>query len=163
MSNCKKSPTPVITGLKLSKDHEGSTVDPTLFKRLVGSLMYLTSMRPDIMYGVRLISIFMESLKYSHWKASKTIPRYVHSTKDLGIMYSASESFNLIGYTDSDNGGSTNDKKRTSRYTFNFGTGVVPWDSKKQPIVTLSSAEADYVAATSATCQAVVRKSLDIS
>ena len=54
------SPIPVITGLKLSKDDEGSTVDPTLFKRLVGSLMYLTSIRPDIMYGVIMISRFME-------------------------------------------------------------------------------------------------------
>ena len=54
MSNCKTGPTLVITGLKLSKDDEGSTVDPMLFKRLVGSLMYLTATRPDIMYGVSL-------------------------------------------------------------------------------------------------------------
>ena len=56
MSNCKTAPTPVITGLKLSKDDEGSTIDPTLLKRLVGSLMYLTATRPDIMYGVSPIS-----------------------------------------------------------------------------------------------------------
>ena len=68
MSNCKTALTPVIIGLKLSKDDEGSTVDPMLFKRLVGSLMYLTATRPDIMYGVSLISIFMESPKDSHWK-----------------------------------------------------------------------------------------------
>ena len=60
MSNCKITPAPVITSLKLSKDDEGSIVDPTLFKRLVGSLMYLTTTRPDIMYGVSLISRFME-------------------------------------------------------------------------------------------------------
>ena len=59
MSNCKISPTPVITGLKLSKDGEGSTIDPTLFKRLAGNLMYLTATRPDNMYGVSLISRFM--------------------------------------------------------------------------------------------------------
>ena len=63
MSNCKTTPTPVITCLKLSKDDEGSTVDHTLFKRLVDSLMYLTATRPDIMYGVSLISRFMESPK----------------------------------------------------------------------------------------------------
>ena len=73
MSNCKEVPTPVITGLKLRKDDDGSTVDPTLFKRLVGSLMYLTATRLDIMYGVNLISIFMESPKDSHWKPSKRI------------------------------------------------------------------------------------------
>ena len=66
MSNCNTSPTPVITGLKLSKDDEGSTVDPMLFKRLAGSLMYLTVTRPDIMYGISMISRFMQSPKDSH-------------------------------------------------------------------------------------------------
>ena len=55
MSNCKTTPTPVITGLKLSKNDEGATVDPTLFKRILGSLMYLIATRPDITYGVSLI------------------------------------------------------------------------------------------------------------
>ena len=68
--------------------------------------------------------------------------RYVSGTKYLGIMYSTSENFKLIGYTDSDNGGNIDDRKRTSGYTFHFGIRVVSWDSKKQPIVTLSSAEA---------------------
>ena len=90
MSNCKTTPTPAIIGLKLSKDDEGSNVDPTLFKRIVGSLMYLIVTRPDIMYGVSMISRFMESPKDSHWQASKRILRYVSGTKDLGIMYSTS-------------------------------------------------------------------------
>ena len=81
--------------------------------------------------------------------------RYVSGTKDLGIMYSTSKKFKLIGYTDSDNGGNIDDRKNTSGYTFHFGIGVVSWASKKQPIVTLSSAEAEYVAMTSVTCQAV--------
>ena len=84
------SPTSIIIGLKLSKDDNGSTVDPTMYKRLVGNLMYLTAMRKDIMYGVSLISRFMESPKDSHWQASKIILRYVSGTKDLGIMYSTS-------------------------------------------------------------------------
>ena len=64
--------------------------------------------------------------------------RYGSGTKDLGIMYSSSKKFKLTRYTDSDNGGNIDDKKSTSRYTFHFGTGVMLWDSKKQPIVTLS-------------------------
>ena len=90
MSNCKTAPTPVITGLKLSKDDEGYTVDPTLFKRLVGSLMYLTPTRPKIMYGVSLILRFIESPKDSHWQVGKIIMRYVSGKKYLGIMYSTS-------------------------------------------------------------------------
>ena len=125
MSNCKTAPTLVIIGLKFSKGDEGSTIDPMLFKRIVGSLMYLTMERPCIMYGVSIISRFMESPKDSHWQACKIILRYVSDTKYLGIMYSTSKIFKLTGYTDSDNGGSIDNKKSTSRYTFHFGIGVV--------------------------------------
>ena len=88
--SCNKIFPNLLKYVKLSKDDEESTVDPTLFKRLVGSLMYLTATRPDIMYGVSLISRFMESPKDSHWQAGKRILRYVSGTKDLGIMYSTS-------------------------------------------------------------------------
>ena len=131
-----------------------STLDHALFKRMVGSLMCLTVTRPNIMYGVSLISILMESPKESHWQVVKRILRYVSGTKDIGIMYSNLDTFKLIGYSDSDNGGNTNDRKSTSRYTFHFGTGVVSWDLKKQPNVTLSSTEAEYVA-TSVACQSL--------
>ena len=105
------------------------------------------------MYEISMISIFVESPKDTHWKEGKIIMRYVTGTKDLGIMYSTLDNFKLTRYTDNDNGGNTDDMKSTSRYTFHFGSGVVSWDSKKQPIVSLSSAEAEYVAATSAACQ----------
>lgn len=155
MMKCKPTPTPKVIGLKLSKDDRGSNVDPTLFKRLVGSLMYLTATRPDIIYGVSLISIIMETPKDTHWKAGKRILRYVSGTRNFGIKYSSSDEFKLIGYTDSDCASSIDDRKSTSGYVFNFGTGVVSWSSKKQPIVYLSSTEAEYVAATNVACQAV--------
>ena len=68
--------------------------------------------------------------------------RYVSGTKDLGIMYSTSKKFKVIGYTNIDNGVSIDEKKRTYGYTFHFGTGVVSWYSKKHCKVTLSLAEA---------------------
>jgi hypothetical protein len=155
MLTCKPTPTPIVTSLKLSKDDSGSNVDPTLFKRLVGSLMYLTTTRPNIMYGFSLISRFMEAPKDSHWKVGKRILRYVNGTRNFGISYSKTDEFELIGYTDSDCVSSIDDRKSTSGYVFHFGNGVVSWSSKKQPIVSLSSTEAEYVAATSAACQAV--------
>jgi hypothetical protein len=104
---------------------------------------------------VSLISRFMETPKESHWKEGKRILRYVNGTKDFGIMYSTSEDFILIGTIDSDCGGNIDDKKSTYGYTFHFGIGIVSRESRKQPILTLSSAEEEYIAATSVSCQAV--------
>eukprot|EP00253_Pinus_taeda_P030569 PITA_30569 len=113
-------------GLKLSKEDSSKDFDPSLYKSIVGSLMYLTATRPDIMFVVSIISRFMERPKEAHWQAAKRILRYV---KD--------------------------DRKSTSGYVFHMGSGAISWASKKQPIVALSIAEAEYVAATTAACQAV--------
>jgi hypothetical protein len=102
-------------------------VDSTLFKRLEGSLMYLTTTRPDIMYGVSLISRFTETRKESHWKEGKRILRYVNGKKYFGIRYSTSEYFKPIGYNDNDCGGNIDDKKITSRYTFHLGICIISW------------------------------------
>ena len=81
--------------------------------------------------------------------------RYVVGTIGYGILYSKANNFGLIGYTDSDFAGNIDDRKSTSGYIFHIGLGAVSWASKKQPIVTISSAEAEYVAATSTACQVV--------
>ena len=81
--------------------------------------------------------------------------RYVKGTKRYGILYTTLENFELIGYTDSDWAGSIDDRKSISRYVFHMGSGDISWASKKQPIMSLSIAEAEYVAATAVACQAV--------
>lgn len=70
-------------------------------------------------------------------------------------MYSTKNKFELVGYTNSDFLGSIDDRKSTSKYTFHFGTGIVAWASRKQPIITISSTEAEYVVGTSVACQAI--------
>ena len=88
MVNCKSTPTPVETCTNLLRKEDDSVkVDLTLFKRLVGSLMYLTATRLDIMYVVRLISRIMESPKDSHWQVGKRILRYVARTSSCGVLY----------------------------------------------------------------------------
>ena len=77
MMNCKPAVTPIATGTKLSKEDDGSKVDPTLYTRLVRSLMYLIATRPNIMFAVSLISRFMESPKNTHWQARKSILRCI--------------------------------------------------------------------------------------
>eukprot|EP00253_Pinus_taeda_P031978 PITA_31978 len=155
MQECKVAITPMIMGLKLSKEDNNKDFDPILYKSIVGNLMYLTTTRSDIMFAVSLISRFMERPKEAHWQAAKRILRYVKGTKRFGILYNFSESSDLVGYTDSDWVGSVDDWKSTSGYVFHMGSGEISWASKKQPIVALSIAEAEYVAATAAACQAV--------
>ena len=115
--------------------------------------MYLIATRADIMHVVSLISRFMERPKEAHWQAAKIILRYVKRTKRYGILYTTSEDFELIGYTDSDWAGSI-DVRKTSGYVFHMGSRAISWASKKQPIVALSTEEAEYVAATTTSCQA---------
>jgi len=163
MQECKAAITPTVMGLKLSKEDSSKDFDPSLYKSIVGSLMYLTATRPDIMFAVSLISRFMERPKEAHWKAAKRILRYVKGTKRFGILYTFSESSDLVGYTDSDWDGSVDDQKSTSGYLFHMGSGAISWASKKQPIVAFSTAEAEYVVATAAACQAVWMRRLLIS
>eukprot|EP00253_Pinus_taeda_P029357 PITA_29357 len=154
MQESKAIITPTVMGLKLSKEDNNKDFDPSLYKSIVGNLMYLTATRPDIMYAVSLISRFMERPKEAHWQATKRIMRHVKCTKRFGILYTASECSDLIGYTDNDWARSVDDRKSTSSYVFHMGSGAISWASKKQPIVALSTTEAEYVAATAAACQA---------
>jgi hypothetical protein len=130
-------------------------VDPTLYKSLVGSLLYLTTTRPDIMYAANLVSRYMESPKDSHWKMVKQILRYVAGTLNFGLWYTQSDDNHLSSHTDSDFASNLDDRKSTSGHVFHLGTNLISWASKKQPIVSISSAEAEYVVATSASGQAM--------
>eukprot|EP00253_Pinus_taeda_P008063 PITA_08063 len=104
---------------------------------------------------ILIVVLFMERPKEAHWQAAKRILRYVKGTKSFGILYNVSECSDLVGYTDSDWAGSIDGRKSTSGYVFHMGSGAISWASKKQSIVALSTAEAEYVAATAAACQAV--------
>ncbi|GAA0186911.1 transmembrane signal receptor [Lithospermum erythrorhizon] len=146
MKNSNPVSTPCVTGLKLSKNGEGKLVDQTLFRSLAGNLMYLTATRPDIMYAVSLISRFMEKPYSSHWEAAKRILRYINGTIDYGIFYKTRVPVQLVGYTDTDFGGSIDDSRSTLGYAFSLGSGIISWCSKKQPVVALSTTEAEYIA-----------------
>ncbi|XP_050939142.1 uncharacterized mitochondrial protein AtMg00810-like [Cucumis melo] len=155
MMNSKPVATPIETGTKLSKHEEGDDVDPSYFKYLVGSLRYLTCTRPNILFSVGLVSRFMESPTTTHLKVAKRILRYFKGMLNYELFYSSSKEFKLEGYCDSDWAGDTNDRKSTSGYVFFIGNIAFTWSSKNQPIVTLSTCEAEYVAAASCVCHAV--------
>ena len=92
---------------------------------MVGSLMYLTAIRPHLMYVVILISRFMEFTKDSQWKVGKRIMRYVASTLGYGLWYTNTQDSTLTGYTGSDFVGSLDDRKSTSSYAFHLGTNLI--------------------------------------
>lgn len=155
MEDCNSVKNPIVPGHKLSKLGAGEAVDPTMFKELVGSLRYLTATRPDLIYSVNLVSRYMENPTEQHWLATKRILRYVQRTVKYGIRYTSGGEKKLVGYVDSDYAGDVDDRKSTSGYVFMMGGGAVSWASKKQPIVTLSTTKAEFVAGAYGACQAV--------
>ncbi|KAK6773345.1 hypothetical protein RDI58_028583 [Solanum bulbocastanum] len=155
MFDCNPVNTPMASGTKLSKFEDGEKVDSTLLKSLVGSLRCLTCTRPDILFAVGVVSRFMEAPTSTHLKVARRILCYLKGTIDLGLFYSSSDDFNLVGYCDSDYAGDVDNRKNTSGFVFFLGDCVISWSSKKQSIVTLSTCEAEYVAATSCTCHAI--------
>ena len=155
MDKCKPAETPIALGTELTKNGDEPTVNNTLYKQMVGSLMYFTATRLDLMYVVSLMSRFMESSKDSHWNVGKRILRYVAGTLGYGLWYTHTPDSTLTGYIDSDFAGSIDDRKSTSGYAFHLGTNMITWASHKQPIVSMSSVEAEYVATTTAHCPVV--------
>lgn len=158
MGSCNSVKNPMVPGTKLSKEVGGADVDATLFKQMVGSLMYLTATRPDMMYVVCLISRYMAKPKEAHMLAAKRVLRYLKGTLDLGVFYKRGVKDVLLAFTDSDYAGDVDDRKSTSGYVFLMCEGAVSWSSKKQPVVALSTTEAEFVAAAACACQGVWMK-----
>jgi len=129
-----------------------------MFRQIVGSLRYLCNSRPDICYSVSVISKFMHDPRKPRLIAAKRILRYVKGTMEYGLLFpygAKSEVNELIGYSDSDWCGDLTDRKSTSGYVFKFNDAAISWCTKKQPVTALSSCEAEYIAGTFATCQAL--------
>lgn len=146
---------PIVTRTKLSINEEGSSVDPTTFKQIVGSLMYLNATRPGVMFVIDLVNMFMYKPTTEHLAAAKRILRYIKGTYESRIMYIREKVQGLIAYCDSDYAGDLDDRKSTGGFVFVLSVGVVSWSSKKQPIVTLSTIEVEFVVAAYYVCQGI--------
>ena len=114
---------------------------------MIGSLLYVIASRPDVMQVVGQVARFQASPKESHVLAVKRIFRYLKGTMDYGLWYPKGNKLTLVAYTDADWAGSVDDRKSTSGAAFYLGDCLVSWMSKKQSSVTLSTAEAEYIAA----------------
>ncbi|GJS62472.1 putative ribonuclease H-like domain-containing protein [Tanacetum coccineum] len=147
--NVKTASTPIETQKPLVKDEEASDVDVHLYRSMIGSLMYLTASRPDIMFAVCACSRFQVTPKTSHLSAVKRIFRYLKGKPKLGLWYPRVSSFDLEAYSDSDYAGANLDRKSTTGGCQFLGRRLISWQCKKQTIVATSTTEAEYVAAAS--------------
>ena len=154
LGQCNAVATPLKAEVKFTNKEGGSRVNSTLYRSLIGSLKYLTHTRPDLLFSMGILSIYMENPSPEHYNGVKRVLRYVKGTKEYGLLYKRGESnAEVVGYSDNDFAGDYNDRKSTSDLFF-FGGMAVSWSSQKQSIVALSSCEAEYIATTTASCQA---------
>ncbi|GJT74728.1 putative ribonuclease H-like domain-containing protein [Tanacetum coccineum] len=148
-SDVKSASTPTDLEKPLVQDRDADDVDEHLYRSMIGSLMYLTASRPDIMFAVCACARFQVSPKTSHLLAVKRIFRYLKGKPSLGLWYSKDSPLELIAYTDSDYAGATLDRKSTTGGCQFLGNRLISWQCKKQTVVATSTTEAEYVAAAS--------------
>ncbi|GJU81819.1 putative ribonuclease H-like domain-containing protein [Tanacetum coccineum] len=142
----KIASTPMYTEKALLKDSDGDDVYVHLYKSMIGSLMYLTSSRPDIMFAVCTCARFQVTPKVSHLHAVKRIFRYLKGQPKLGLWYPKDSPIKLVSYSDSNYVGASLDRKSTIvGYQF-LGYRLISWQCKKQNMIATSTTEAEYVA-----------------
>ncbi|GJX00074.1 putative ribonuclease H-like domain-containing protein [Tanacetum coccineum] len=146
-ASVKTASTPIETQKPLVKVEEAADVDVHLFRSMIGSLMYLTTSRPDIMFAVCACSRFQVTLKTSHLNVVKRIFRYLKGKPKLGLWYPKVSLFDLEAYSDSDYARANLDRKSTTGGCQFLGRRLISWQCKKQTIVATSTTEVEYVAA----------------
>jgi hypothetical protein len=142
MEDCKPVSTPMVTGCKLRKDDESKEADQRLYRSMIGSLLYVTTSRPDVMQAVGQVAIFQAAPKETHVLVVKRIFRYLKGTTEFGLWYPKGNEMTMVTYTDADWEGSIDDRRSTSGATFYLGDCLVSWLSKKQSSVSLSTTKA---------------------
>ncbi|GJV24417.1 hypothetical protein Tco_1377112 [Tanacetum coccineum] len=152
LEDYKPTKMPMSTEIKLTKDDEADSVDSTKYRGMIGSLLYLTASRPDIMFSVCLCARFQENPKSTRLEAVKRIFRYIRGSTYLGLWYPKGTGIETIVYADSDHEGDYIDRKITSGVCTFMGRCLTSWFSKKQAALAISTTEAEYVS-TEKACQ----------
>ncbi|XP_039133317.1 uncharacterized mitochondrial protein AtMg00810-like [Dioscorea cayenensis subsp. rotundata] len=155
MQHCNPVCTPMKCSEKLQSNDNSGDADSKVYISLIGRLLYLTHTRPDIACTVNLLSRFVSKPTKTHLGAAKYLLRYIAGTTNFGINYTEVKKWKLRGYSDSDWGGSIDDRRSTLGMVFDLSSWAISWSSKKQEVTALSTTEAEYVAATAATCQGI--------
>jgi hypothetical protein len=125
MQDCRPMSTAMVTNWKMIDASRSEAVDRTFCRQLIGSLMYLVSIRPNICFAVNTLNRFMVEPRRIHWVATKHVLRYLRGTVEYGLSYIQGDGVKLTGFTDVDWASSTVDRKSTSGCCFILGSGVV--------------------------------------
>ncbi|GJT22451.1 retrovirus-related pol polyprotein from transposon TNT 1-94 [Tanacetum coccineum] len=155
MDNCHSIGTPLATKPKLDVDLSGEPLDQSDYRSKIGSLMYLTSSRPDLVQAVCYCARYQARPTQKHLKEVKRIFKYLKGTINMGLWYPKDSGFELTAFSDADHAGCIDTRKSTSGGIQFLGDKLVSWMSKKQNCTAMSSAEAEYVAL-SASCAQVM-------
>ncbi|WJX46324.1 hypothetical protein P8452_33139 [Trifolium repens] len=155
MNEAKIMSTPMHPSTSLDKDENGKNVSEKEFRGMIGSLLYLTASRPDIVFSVGLCARFQSSPKESHLVAVKRIFRYLVGTQDVGLWYKKGTHFDLKAYCDADYAGDKIERKSTSGACQFLGEALVSWCCRKQNTIALSTTEAEYVSASNCCSQVI--------
>nr|GEW46172.1 hypothetical protein [Tanacetum cinerariifolium] len=147
LTDGKSASTPIDTEKPLLKDPDGEDVDVHTYRSIIGSLMYQTTSRPDIMFAVCACARFQVTAKASHLYAVKRIFRYLKGKPHLGLWYPKDSPFNFVAYPDSDYVGAS---LRGCQF---LKCRLISWQCKKPTVVATSSIEVEYVAAASCCAQ----------
>ena len=156
MVDCKSVSTPMeVNFKKLSGNVVGPVLaNPAECRQLVAALMFLVNFRPDVCFVVNTLSQHMVDPHHIHWIGAKNLLRYLRGTINHGLRYTI-VNMTLYGYSDADWFGNVVDRKSTSECCFTLGSASISWMSRKQKSVALSTAEAEYIAVSTACCEVV--------
>ena len=151
--NCKPTTTPMSKSYEPMENYEINNRYP--IRQAIGCLMYLANAtRPDIAFSVNNVSRYVTMPTKELWKAIQRIIKYLKTTSTVGLHYTKSN-FEITGWADSDYANDVNDRKSTTGWVFKLGTNTISWKSKKQHSVSLSTTEAEYMAASDASKEAI--------
>ncbi|GJS07648.1 retrovirus-related pol polyprotein from transposon TNT 1-94 [Tanacetum coccineum] len=144
--SCDPVDTPMVEKSKLDEDKEGNVVDPSHYRGMIGTLLYLTASRPDLQFAICMCARYQARPTEKHLNAVKRIFRYLKGTVHRGLWYPKDSSFALTAFADADHAGCQDTRRSTSGSIQLLGDRLVSWSSKRQKSVAISSTEAEYIA-----------------
>nr|GFB32482.1 retrovirus-related Pol polyprotein from transposon TNT 1-94 [Tanacetum cinerariifolium] len=145
MDSCDSVDTPLVDRLKLDEDLSGTLVDQTRFRSMVGSLMYLTASRPDLVFAVCMCARYQAKPTKKHLEVLKRVFRYLKGTINWGLWYSKDTAMALTAYADADHADCQDTRRSTSGSAQFLGDKLVSWSSKKQQSTAISTTEEEYI------------------